>query len=276
MSRADPSPSRARRRNPVGGLISADIRDWWARTRRTRSSPLRGGDRSDVPPLQRVGGRGRILDESDGTLDRTCGDMTKLLIGKLAYAALLGFTQLTVMFLWGASSSRSSCSATWPDSRDGLVSALASSRWAWRGLRLQDPRSALLSDDAGRAGHVGAGGEHGAAVHHARISAKGRIPDFNAWAIDGFTKIFWREERSPTSAPGAVLLGAAALFFAIARRLARAGRSSRGPEAGPTRHGGGGGIEPSSEVDQKEHYARSRYPAFAIPDANGRGLVPLA
>jgi len=28
--------------------------------------------------------------------------MTKLLIGKLAYAALLGFTQLTVMFLWGA------------------------------------------------------------------------------------------------------------------------------------------------------------------------------
>jgi len=45
---------------------------------------------------------------------------------------------------------------------------------------------------------------------------------FNAWALDGFTKIFWREEPVSHVLPQvAVLLGAAVLFFAIARRLAR-------------------------------------------------------
>ena len=45
---------------------------------------------------------------------------------------------------------------------------------------------------------------------------------FNAWAIDGFTKIFWREEPVSHVLPQVlVLLGAAALFFGIARRLAR-------------------------------------------------------
>jgi len=44
----------------------------------------------------------------------------------------------------------------------------------------------------------------------------------NAWAIDGFTKVFWRD--LPVSAlwpQVAVLLGIGALLFAIARRLAR-------------------------------------------------------
>ena len=45
---------------------------------------------------------------------------------------------------------------------------------------------------------------------------------FNAWAIDGFTKVFWREEPISHLWPQVlVLLCAAALFFAIARRLAR-------------------------------------------------------
>jgi len=45
---------------------------------------------------------------------------------------------------------------------------------------------------------------------------------FNAWAIDGFTKVFWREEPVSHLWPQVlVLVGAAALFFAIARRLAR-------------------------------------------------------
>jgi ABC-2 type transport system permease protein len=45
---------------------------------------------------------------------------------------------------------------------------------------------------------------------------------FNAWAIDGFTKIFWREEPiTHIWLQVAVLLGAAVLFFALARRLAR-------------------------------------------------------
>ena len=44
----------------------------------------------------------------------------------------------------------------------------------------------------------------------------------NAWAIDGFMKVFWREEPLTAIAPQvAVLVGAAVVLFTLARRLAR-------------------------------------------------------
>ena len=44
----------------------------------------------------------------------------------------------------------------------------------------------------------------------------------NAWAIDGFTKVFWRDEPvSQIWAQVLVLVGIAIVLFAIARRVAR-------------------------------------------------------
>jgi ABC-2 type transport system permease protein len=44
----------------------------------------------------------------------------------------------------------------------------------------------------------------------------------NAWAIDGFMKVFWRDAPLPALAPQvAFLLAAAAILFVLARRLAR-------------------------------------------------------
>ena len=44
----------------------------------------------------------------------------------------------------------------------------------------------------------------------------------NAWALDGFLKVFWREEPLLKLWPQvAVLLGASLVLFAIARRVAR-------------------------------------------------------
>lgn len=44
----------------------------------------------------------------------------------------------------------------------------------------------------------------------------------NAWAIDGFTKVFWRDQPVSTLWPQvAVLLGTAIVLLAVARRLAR-------------------------------------------------------
>jgi ABC-2 type transport system permease protein len=44
----------------------------------------------------------------------------------------------------------------------------------------------------------------------------------NAWAIDGFTKIFWRDEPISHLWPQVlVLTGIAIVLFAIARRVAR-------------------------------------------------------
>ena len=45
---------------------------------------------------------------------------------------------------------------------------------------------------------------------------------FNAWALDGYTKVFWRDLPLPALAPEiAVLLAVAAALFAVARLLAR-------------------------------------------------------
>jgi ABC-2 type transport system permease protein len=44
----------------------------------------------------------------------------------------------------------------------------------------------------------------------------------NAWAIDGFMKVFWRDAPLPALAPQvAFLLAAAVILFVLARRLAR-------------------------------------------------------
>jgi ABC-2 type transport system permease protein len=44
----------------------------------------------------------------------------------------------------------------------------------------------------------------------------------NAWAIDGFTKIFWRDESVSALWPQVlVLVGFGVVFFLIARRIAR-------------------------------------------------------
>jgi ABC-2 type transport system permease protein len=44
----------------------------------------------------------------------------------------------------------------------------------------------------------------------------------NAWAIDGFQKVFWREEPIQNLAPQVlVLCGIALAFFLLARRVAR-------------------------------------------------------
>ena len=45
---------------------------------------------------------------------------------------------------------------------------------------------------------------------------------FNAWALDGYLKVFWREAPLPALAPQvAALLGFTALFLVLARRFAR-------------------------------------------------------
>ncbi|MGH7855743.1 MAG: ABC transporter permease, partial [Candidatus Binatia bacterium] len=45
---------------------------------------------------------------------------------------------------------------------------------------------------------------------------------FNAWALDGFLDVLWRDQPLAAIVPEiAVLLGWSALFFVVARRLAR-------------------------------------------------------
>ena len=221
--------SPANKGGSMTGLISAEIHDVVGENKK---NPLVAFYAAGIGVMfllfSASAAGGAILDESEsGTLDRILSsrvNMTTLLLGKLAYAALLGFTQLTVMFLWGAlafqvelfrhlggflvmASVTSLASA-------GLGLALAASCKTRAQLASLTTLVVLVMSALG--------GSMVPRFIMPEFLQKIGFVTFNAWAIDGFTKIFWREEPVSHVLPQVlVLLGAAALFFGIARRLAR-------------------------------------------------------
>jgi ABC-2 type transport system permease protein len=174
------------------------------------------------------GSAGSLLDEADsGTLDRVLSShvtMTTLLGGKLVFNTLLAFTQLVVMFLWA-----------WAvfhlDFRNhvtgfvvmGLCTAFAVASFGM-----------LLASICRTRAQLGAvstlfilimssvGGSMFPRFLMPPAMQKAGLLTINAWAIDGFTKVFWRD--LPVSAlwpQVAVLLGIGTALFLIARRVAR-------------------------------------------------------
>ena len=222
------APSSSRKEG-MTGLISAEIRDVVGENKK---SPLVAFYAAGIGVMfllfSASAAGGAILDESEnGTLDRILSSrvtMGTLLLGKLLYSALLGFTQLTVMFLWGALAFKVELFRH----LGGFVLMTSVTALASAGLGL-----ALASACKTRA-QLGAlttlvvlvmsalGGSMVPRFIMPEFLQKIGLVTFNAWALDGFTKIFWREEPVAHVLPQVlVLLGAATLFFAIARRLAR-------------------------------------------------------
>jgi ABC-2 type transport system permease protein len=175
-----------------------------------------------------AGAGGALIEEREsGTLDRLLStriSMTRLLAGKLVYLTTLGLAQLVVMFVWG---------------------------WALFGLELPGHLAGFLIISVPTALACSAFGLVLAAVCRTRkqlvamsnlvilsISALGgsmfprfllpafiqkvSLVAFNAWALDGFLKVFWREEPLTALWPEVtVLLIWTVALFAFARRLAR-------------------------------------------------------
>ncbi len=212
-----------------GGLIQAEMRDVVGENKK---NPLVAFYAAGIGVMfllfSASAAGGAILDEAEsGTLDRILSSrvtMTKLLLGKLGYAAFLGFTQLTVMFLWGALAFQVELfshlggflimATVTSLASSGLGLALASACKTRAQLSSLTTLVVLVMSALG-----------GSMVPRFLMPAmlqKIGFLTFNAWAIDGFTKVFWREEPITHLWPQVlVLLGAATLFFAIARRLAR-------------------------------------------------------
>ncbi len=212
-----------------GGLIPAEIRDVVGEDKK---NPLVAFYAAGIGVMFLLftasAAGGAILEESEsGTLDRilsTRVTMTKLLLGKLAYAALLGFTQLTVMFLWGAFAFKVELFRHLA----GFVIMAGVTSLASAGLGLALAASCKTRAQLGSLTTLvvlvmsALGGSMVPRFIMPEFLQKIGYLTFNAWAIDGFTKIFWREEPITHIWPQVlVLLGAAALFFTIARRLAR-------------------------------------------------------
>jgi ABC-2 type transport system permease protein len=174
------------------------------------------------------GSAGALLDEADsGTLDRVLSSrigMTTLLAGKLVYNTLLAFAQLTAMFLFGWLVFK----VDLPGHIPGFLVMGLSTAFAVAAFGM------LLASLAKTRAQLGAistlliltmssiGGSMFPKYLMSEAMQKAGQFTLNSWAIDGFTKVFWRD--LPVTALGpqvGVLLGAGAVLFLLARRSAR-------------------------------------------------------
>jgi ABC-2 type transport system permease protein len=171
---------------------------------------------------------GALLDEAEsGTLDRVLSTrvtMTRLLAGKLVFNTALAFVQLTAMFLWGMAAFHLDFLNHLPGfAVMGIVTAFAVAAF---GL--------LLASACKTRAQLGAlstllilimssvGGSMFPRFLMPESMQKAGLMTINAWAIDGFTKVFWRDLPVRDLWPQvAVLVGIGVVLFAVARRTAR-------------------------------------------------------
>lgn len=174
------------------------------------------------------GAAGALLDEAEsGTLDRVLSSrvtMTTLLLGKLAFNSVLAFSQLVLMFLWGWAVFKLDFWSHIPGFVVmGVCTAIAVGAFGM-----------LLASVCKTRAQLGAlstllilvmssiGGSMFPRYLMPESMQKAGLLTINAWAIDGFTKIFWRDEPISHLWPQVlVLVSTAVVLFAIARRVAR-------------------------------------------------------
>ena len=174
------------------------------------------------------GAAGALLDEAEsGTLDRILSSrvtMTSLMLGKLTFNTLLAFAQLVLMFLWGWAVFKLDFWTHIPGFFVmGLTTAVAVAAF---GLLL-----AAICKTRAQLGALSTlvilvmssiGGSMFPRFLMPQSMQKAGLLTINAWAIDGFTKVFWRDEPVSHLWPQVlVLVGIAIVLFAIARRTAR-------------------------------------------------------
>ena len=174
------------------------------------------------------GAAGALLDEAEsGTLDRVLSShvtMTALMLGKLTFNSLLAFSQLFLMFLWGWAVFKLDFWSHIP----GFVVMGVCTAFAVAAFGM------LLASVCRTRAQLGAlstlvilvmssiGGSMFPRYFMSAAMQKAGLLTINAWAIDGFTKVFWRDEPLSHLWPQVlVLLSTGVVLFAIARRLAR-------------------------------------------------------
>jgi ABC-2 type transport system permease protein len=174
------------------------------------------------------GAGGSLLDEVEsGTLERLLtsnAGMGTVLAGKWLYISLLGVFQITVMFVWGMVAFKLDLLHHIPGflvmtvftaaaaAGFGLVLAtLCKSRQQLGGLST----ILILTQSA-------LGGSMFPRFLMSEGMQKMGLFTFNAWALDGYIKVFWRDAPLTALWPQlAVLTGLTAVFLTVARLLAR-------------------------------------------------------
>jgi ABC-2 type transport system permease protein len=176
-----------------------------------------------------VGGAGgALLDEAEsGTLERLLSTnigMTGLLTGKWLFLMLIGTAQLTVMFLWGRVAFGLPLFSHIPGFL--VMTVVTASAAAALGLVL----ATLARTRAQLSGFStlliltmsALGGSMFPRFLMSETMQKMGLITFNAWALDGYLKVFWRNAALWELWPQVLVLSTlAATFLSLARLLAR-------------------------------------------------------
>jgi ABC-2 type transport system permease protein len=174
------------------------------------------------------GNSGTLLDEQDaGTLGRLVGSRVGLngvLTGKWIFLTLMGTLQLCVMFTWGALVFRLPLASHLPGF--AIVTIFTAAAAAGFGLLL-----ATLSRTRAQLSGLSTiviltmssvGGSMFPRFLMSDTMQRIGLVTFNAWALDGYLKVFWRQAPLVDLWPQIVVLAAmAAVFLAAARVFAR-------------------------------------------------------
>ena len=174
------------------------------------------------------GAGGALLEEAEaGTLERLLSTnigMTGVLVGKWILLALIGCLQLTVMFLWGRVAFGLPLFSHLPGF--AVMTVVTASAAAALGLVL----ATLAKSRAQLSGFStililtmsALGGSMFPRFLMSENMQKVGLLTFNAWALDGYLKVFWRQAAIWELWPQVlVLVSLAAVFLTLARLLAR-------------------------------------------------------
>ncbi|HTR02485.1 MAG TPA: ABC transporter permease [Thermoanaerobaculia bacterium] len=211
-----------------GGLVAVETKDVVGEKKRNPTVTFYAAGLGVMFLLfSAAGAGGALIEEAEsGTLDRilsTRASMTKLLLGKLLYLAGIGIAQLTLMFVWGAVLFGLEL---WNHIPGFLImtvaTALAASAFGLMLASVCRSRMQLvaLSNLSILLMSALGGSLFPRFLMSERLQKIGLIT-LNAWALDGFQKIFWRDEPVWAIWPQVtVLVGLGVAFFLVARRLA--------------------------------------------------------
>ena len=174
------------------------------------------------------GAGGSLLDEAEsGTLDRVLSTrvtMGTLLAGKLCFCVLLAFAQLVLMFTWAWLVFK----VDFPGHIPGFVIMGISTAFAVGAFGMVLASICRTRAQLGPLSTLvillmsSIGGSMFPRYFMSEAMQKAGLLTINAWAIDGFTKVFWRDAPISHLWPQVlVLLAIGVVLSAIARRLAR-------------------------------------------------------
>lgn len=173
-------------------------------------------------------GAGSMLDEEEsGTLGRLLSSragMRGVLIGKWMFLSLMGMTQLTVMFIWGAVVFKLPLIAHLAGfATMTVVTAAAAAAFGMVLATVCRTRQQLSGISTIVILTMSAlGGSMFPRFLMSETMQKMGLVTFNAWALDGYIKVFWRNASVAELWPQVgVLVALTAVFMTLARLFAR-------------------------------------------------------